>query len=114
MTEVPAPVFPDLAGEWESTESGTVLRFARAENAHSYEVRFSDGEVQTYFSSFYLGDEAEEREALVVYGKKAGVYDTEIRAVNALGEKSAECVRISAVNVVSRRYRRKFAPEIWY
>lgn len=114
VTEVPAPVFPDLAGEWESTESGTVLRFARAENAHSYEVRFSDGEVQTYFSSFYLGDEAEEREELVVYGKKAGVYDTEIRAVNALGEKSAECVRISAVNVVSRRYRRKFAPEIWY
>ena len=110
-----APVFREGEGEWRLTEEGTELSFPRAEGAHHYELAFSDGVVQTYFSDFYLGDEAKgERQTLVLYGLKEGVRDIAVTAVSAFGERSAACVRVEGVRVLARKYRRKLAPEIWY
>ena len=97
------------------SEEGTELSFPRAEGAHHYELAFSDGAVQTYFSDFYLGDEAKgERQTLVLYGLKEGVRDIAVTAVSAFRERSAACVRVEGVRVLARKYRRKLAPEIWY
>ena len=110
-----APVFREGEGEWRLTEEGTELSFPRAEGAHHYKLAFSDGVVQTYFSDFYLGDEAKgERQTLVLYGLKEGVRDIAVTAVSAFGERSAACVRVEGVRVLARKYRRKLAPEIWY
>lgn len=113
--ECSAPVFREGEGEWRLTEEGTELSFPRAEGAHHYELAFSDGTVQTYFSDFYLGDEAKgERQTLVLYGLKEGVRDIAVTAVNAFGDRSEGCVRVEGVRVLARKYRRKLAPEIWY
>ncbi len=109
------PVFGEGEGSFALSDEGTVLRFPRAKDAHSYELVFSSGEVQTYFSDFYLGDEAKgEEQALVLYGLREGVRDVTVTALSAYGERSAESVTVKGVKVLPRRYRRKLAPEIWY
>ena len=109
------PVFGEGEGSSALSDEGTVLRFPRAKDAHSYELVFSSGEVQTYFSDFYLGDEAKgEEQALVLYGLREGVRDVTVTALSAYGERSAESVTVKGVKVLPRRYRRKLAPEIWY
>lgn len=110
-----APVFGEGKAWAEVTEKGTELHFPRASGAHSYLIVSSDGEEQSYFSDFYLGDLAEgESQSLLLYGMKEGVKDIEVRAVSSYGEKSEGSVRINGVRVLARSYRRKLAPEIWY
>lgn len=97
------------------TAQGTEIVFSAASGAHSYDVRYSDGEEQTYFSRFYLGDSAREREErIVLYGKREGRYDITLTATGPYGEKSVEKLNIDGVYVENRKYRRKLAPEIWY
>ena len=113
--DVAPPRFSRLGGSFSTGVRGTELRFPRAERVQHYELAFSDGTVQTYFSDAYLGDAATgEEESLTVFGMKEGVYDVVVTAVGAFGERSRESIRIAGVRVLFRRYRRKLAPEIWY
>lgn len=115
VREKAVPHIATYGARWERTAEGTAIVFPAATGAHSYEVSYSDGTVQSYFSRFYLGDSAGDGdERIVLYGKESGTYDVSVRAVSAYGERSAECLRVAGVRTEKRKYRRRLAPEIWY
>ena len=109
------PVFGRGGGRARNTPEGTLITFPRAKNAHSYELGYPDGEVQTYFSDFYLGDREDgEEETLLIFGRREGRTDITVTALSSSGERSAESIVIKGADVLARKYRRKLAPEIWY
>ena len=109
------PVFAEGRAYSVTAEQGTELHFPRAKGAHSYELRFQDGSTQTYFSDFYLGGaEADAEQVLTVYGRAEERGDVTVTAIGPFGDRSAESVTVKDVHVLPCKYRRKFAPEIWY
>lgn len=110
------PSMPESAGRWREKDGTAEIVFARSREAHSYRLRYSDGTVQEYFSEFWKGSAADaDEERITLYGKRAGVYQIDVYAVNSYGQTSEYCTTIKNVEVRrKRRYRRRLAPDIVY
>lgn len=109
------PVMPARAGEWSKKNGTAEISFLAAGGAHSYKVVYSDGVTQEYFSDFWKGTAATEKQCLTLYGKKRGIYELKVYAVNSCGKTSDCCTIIKKVEIRRRRrYRRRLAPDVVY
>lgn len=110
------------SGSWYEENGATYLTFSSGEDddfIHTYRLVYSDGEVQDYFSDFYKGikyvSQVNDKIRLRIYGKKKGLYDIKIYAIDSYGQISEDYTVIQGVQIGKKDvYRRKLAPDIIY
>lgn len=109
------PVMSATTGVWREKNGTAEIEFDGATGAHSYRLEYSDGVVQEYFSDFWKGGDAPEKQKLVLYDKSAGIYEIRVYAVDSYGKTSDSCVTVKNVEIKRRRrYRRRLAPDVPY